>query len=136
MGFFDRRRKKLISIQTESYNPRRIMEEQDFLQYDEELKNEQQRDSYDGGNHSYASQREVLGQPVNNTNNRNIDIVEENHLKQKHFSDDYSQRRNEARIKMESDVINNLQVEVTNQTLKFNGAFSGTLEMRKALRMV
>lgn len=39
-------------------------------------------------------------------------------------------------IKMESDVINNLQVEVTNQTLKFNGVFSGTLEMRKALRMV
>ncbi len=39
-------------------------------------------------------------------------------------------------IKMESDVINNLQVEVTSQTLKFNGAFSGTLEMRKALRMV
>lgn len=39
-------------------------------------------------------------------------------------------------IKMESDVINNLQVEIVNHNLNFNGTFSGTLELRKALRMV
>ncbi len=39
-------------------------------------------------------------------------------------------------IKMESEVVNNLQVEVVGQTLKFNGSFSGNLELRRALRMV
>lgn len=39
-------------------------------------------------------------------------------------------------IKMESDVLSNLQVEIINQTLKFNGVFSGTLQLRKSLRMV
>lgn len=39
-------------------------------------------------------------------------------------------------IHMESEKKSNLQVEVTNRTLKFNGAFSGTLELRRALRMM
>ena len=39
-------------------------------------------------------------------------------------------------IKMESDVINGLQVEVVSQSLQFDGTFSGSLELRKALRMV
>ena len=39
-------------------------------------------------------------------------------------------------FRMESDVVNNLQVEVVSQTLKFDGVFSGTLELRKALKMV
>jgi hypothetical protein len=39
-------------------------------------------------------------------------------------------------IHMESEKKNNLQVEVTNRTLKFNGAFSGSLELRRALRMM
>ncbi len=39
-------------------------------------------------------------------------------------------------IKMESDAVNNLQVEVVSQSLKFDGTFSGSLELRKALKMV
>lgn len=39
-------------------------------------------------------------------------------------------------IKMESDVLNNLQVEISNHQLDFNGAFSGQLELRRALRMM
>lgn len=39
-------------------------------------------------------------------------------------------------IKMDSDVVNNLQVEVVSHNLKFNGAFSGSLQLRKALKMV
>ncbi len=39
-------------------------------------------------------------------------------------------------IKMESDIITGLQVEVVSQSLQFDGTFSGSLELRKALRMV
>ena len=39
-------------------------------------------------------------------------------------------------IKMESDYIDDLEVEVEDQTLSFNGAFSGTLGLRRALRKV
>ena len=39
-------------------------------------------------------------------------------------------------IKMENDYLSNLQVEVTEQKLNFNGAFSGTLGLRRALRVV
>lgn len=39
-------------------------------------------------------------------------------------------------IYMESEKINNLQVEITNHTLNYNGAFSGSLELRKALKMM
>lgn len=35
-------------------------------------------------------------------------------------------------IHMESDCLSNLQVEVTKHTLKYNGAFSGSMELRKA----
>ena len=34
-------------------------------------------------------------------------------------------------IHMESDILNNLQVEITEHTLKFDGAFSGSLELRR-----
>lgn len=37
-------------------------------------------------------------------------------------------------IHMESDKKNNLQVEVTNSKLSFNGVFSGSLELRRALK--
>lgn len=37
-------------------------------------------------------------------------------------------------IFMESDIVNNLQVEVEKHTLSFNGAFSGSLQLRKAMR--
>lgn len=37
-------------------------------------------------------------------------------------------------IRMESDKKNNLQVEVTNSKLSFNGVFSGSLELRRALK--
>lgn len=39
-------------------------------------------------------------------------------------------------IHMESEVINNLQVEIEKLSLNFNGAWSGQLEMRKALKLV
>lgn len=39
-------------------------------------------------------------------------------------------------IHMESDKLNNLQVEITKHDLKFNGAFSGSLELRRALKMI
>lgn len=39
-------------------------------------------------------------------------------------------------IHMESKKKNNLQVEVTSHNLNFNGAFSGTLELRRALKMM
>ena len=32
---------------------------------------------------------------------------------------------------MESEILNNSQVEITEHTLKYNGAFSGTLELRR-----
>lgn len=50
--------------------------------------------------------------------------------------------RGEPRIKgadiihMESDKKSNLQVEITKAKLSFNGAFSGSLEMRRALKMM
>lgn len=37
-------------------------------------------------------------------------------------------------IHMESDALSNLQVEITKHTLKYNGAFSGSLELRRALK--
>ena len=39
-------------------------------------------------------------------------------------------------IHMESDVLSNLQVEITKHTLKYNGAFSGSMELRRALKMI
>ena len=40
-------------------------------------------------------------------------------------------------IHMDSDVLNNLQVEISNHSLKFNGgALSGRLELRRALKMI
>lgn len=39
-------------------------------------------------------------------------------------------------IRMDSDMLDNLQVEIVSQALKFDGTFSGSLELRKALRMV
>ena len=39
-------------------------------------------------------------------------------------------------IHMESDVLNNLQVEVSKHTLKYNGSFSGKMELRRALKMM
>ena len=39
-------------------------------------------------------------------------------------------------INMENDIVNNLQVEIAEQTLNFDGAFNGTLLLRRALRMV
>lgn len=39
-------------------------------------------------------------------------------------------------IHMESNKLSNLQVEVTRSRLSFNGAFSGELELRKALKMM
>ena len=39
-------------------------------------------------------------------------------------------------IHMENDYISNLQVEVTERRLTFNGAFGGSLELRRALRMM
>lgn len=39
-------------------------------------------------------------------------------------------------IHMESEKKSNLQVEITKHSLKFNGALSGSLELRRALRMV
>ena len=38
-------------------------------------------------------------------------------------------------IHMESNVLDNLQVEITKHTLNYNGAFSGSLELRRALKM-
>ena len=37
-------------------------------------------------------------------------------------------------IKLEDEYINNLQVSIGTATLKFNGAFSGNLQMRRAMR--
>lgn len=39
-------------------------------------------------------------------------------------------------IHMESDCLSNLQVEITKHTLKYNGAFSGSMELRRALKMM
>ena len=39
-------------------------------------------------------------------------------------------------IHMESNALNNLQVEITKHTLKYNGAFSGSMELRRALKMM
>lgn len=39
-------------------------------------------------------------------------------------------------IHMESEKLNNLQVEVTRSKLSFNGSFSGELELRRALKMI
>lgn len=39
-------------------------------------------------------------------------------------------------IHMESDVLSNLQVEITKHTLKYNGAFRGSMELRRALKMI
>lgn len=39
-------------------------------------------------------------------------------------------------IYMESDCIDNLQVEITKHTLKYNGSFSGSMELRRALKLV
>lgn len=39
-------------------------------------------------------------------------------------------------IHMESEVKSNLQVEITEHELSFNGAFSGNLDMRRALKMM
>lgn len=39
-------------------------------------------------------------------------------------------------IHMESGVLSNLQVEITKHTLQYNGAFSGSMELRKALKMM
>jgi hypothetical protein len=39
-------------------------------------------------------------------------------------------------IHMENDYISNLQVEITNKKLTFNGAFGGSLELRRALKMM
>ena len=36
---------------------------------------------------------------------------------------------------MDSDAVNNLQVEVEKHNIDFNGAFSGSLELRRAMRM-
>lgn len=38
-------------------------------------------------------------------------------------------------IFMESEKIKNLQVDITKRTIKFNGAFSGSLQLRRALNM-
>jgi hypothetical protein len=37
---------------------------------------------------------------------------------------------------LENDYLNNLQVDVEKHTLKFNGAYSGTLDLRRALNMI
>jgi hypothetical protein len=37
-------------------------------------------------------------------------------------------------IKLEDEYINNLQVSINKASLKFNGAFSGKLDMRRAMR--
>lgn len=39
-------------------------------------------------------------------------------------------------IHMESEVLSDFQVEITKHTLKYNGAFSGSMELRKALKMM
>lgn len=39
-------------------------------------------------------------------------------------------------IRMENDIIPNLQVEIEKHTLKFNGAFSGDMELRRALKNI
>lgn len=39
-------------------------------------------------------------------------------------------------IHMESDVLSNMQVEITKHTLKYNGAFSGSMELRRALKIM
>lgn len=39
-------------------------------------------------------------------------------------------------IHMESDCLSNLQVEITKHTLKYNGAFSGSMELRRALKIM
>lgn len=39
-------------------------------------------------------------------------------------------------IHMESEKLSNLQVEITSHSLSFNGAFSGSLELRRALKMM
>lgn len=39
-------------------------------------------------------------------------------------------------IFMDSDILNNLQVEVESHILNFNGALSGTLELRRAINMI
>ena len=37
-------------------------------------------------------------------------------------------------IFMESDIVKSLQVEVETHKLNFNGAFSGSLQLRRAMR--
>ena len=39
-------------------------------------------------------------------------------------------------IKMESTVVKDLQVEIGQHTLQFNGGFSGSLSMRKAMKVI
>lgn len=39
-------------------------------------------------------------------------------------------------IHMENDYLPNLQIEITNRTFSFNGSFSGSIEARRALRMM
>ena len=39
-------------------------------------------------------------------------------------------------IQMETDLDKNIQVEITKHTLKYNGAFSGSMELRRALKMI
>ena len=39
-------------------------------------------------------------------------------------------------IQMETDLNKNIQVEITKHTLKYNGAFSGSMELRRALKMI
>ena len=64
MGFFDRRKKKLISIQTESYNPRRSLEEHDFSPYDADTQNaanSTNRDFYGRNAYSRDNLSDVFG---------------------------------------------------------------------------
>lgn len=39
-------------------------------------------------------------------------------------------------IHMESDVVDNLQVEIEKHTLKYDGSFSGSMQLRRALKLV
>ena len=64
MGFFDKRKRKLINLQTESYNPRKSWEERhNFSSYDEEEHaiNSVDRDAYDRSAYSRDNLSDVYG---------------------------------------------------------------------------
>ena len=112
------------------------------FQNDEEGRPQEVNDSvYVTHNVNSQGTNVIFGNPLIGTESHARDVAEwlgAYYFNNASYSCDY---RGEPRLDaadiifLDSDVLNNLQVEIEKHTLKFNGALSGNLDLRRALRM-